>query len=142
MSQMHSPAVVVCRTLSAMFATTFSRLNDEEKIVALKGFHSAMHSAPDQAQPPLAFSSGRITLSEACDEYVKGRIEGVFIRFHAKPDGGFFTVAFESSSYEYRSVELTGNGRDSVLTFGSLDDAHKALRRIGVRANKFALLTV
>ena len=142
MNQMSSPGVVVCMTLSAMFATTFSRLTNEERIVVLKRFNSAIDSAATLVQPQLAFSSGLITLSEACDEYVKGRVEGIFIRLHVKPDGGFFTLAFESSLYERGYVELTGNGGDSVLTFGSLDDAHKALRRIGVRANKFALLMV
>lgn len=142
MSLNHSSGVVMCAALSSMFATAFSRLNNEERIVVLQKFHSAIDSATILVPPSVAFTREHITLDDARQQYAEGCVDGVSIRLHAKPDGGFYTLAFESISYEHGFVELTGNEIEGVLTFGSLDDAHKALRRIGIRPARFSLVVL
>ena len=98
-----SPSMVMCAALSSMFASQFSKLSVAERARALSAFQAEIDSVGSSSPAPKDVcevkESARISAHDARCEYADGRIDGVFIRFHPKPDGGYYTIGKRQLSW-------------------------------------------
>lgn len=141
MTMKNFAGISVCQVLLGLLRDHVLALADDDRLIVAKQLNVILGQAPNQPWIAEGDKPGRISPAEARFEYADGRVDSVSIHFNPKPGGGYFTVSFVSAFYAGGFAELAESESDEVKCFGSLDSAHKALRRIGIRPTRFSVET-